>query len=697
VHQPLHSNRVNENTHSGPAGIFSRALGPRPFLEQHGFRVPDIDLDSSPDPSREGSIQVLESHPRTFSVPSIDLGSESEDEEEEDDDDNDDDDEDEDIEIASSIQDEAEHENTQSAATTPEQGALGKDREIQYVELEDEDNSPAKTGVRGLNLKGPRLEEILSKPTALGTSQLNPIDLEGTSSRHYDVNDTESEDGGPEILPIFQPVSKNDESTDWNEPQLARPQYRMPTVDDDATDIDAEDLVTRIILETQARNAKDKETERPESPEIPMDSVAGATGSSDSEDDDGFSQDDEFSDNFEHETSETTSPGSNSMSRVGSGPVPQAYACLFASEERKAPAPRKTIRATACSNLPLPQLFEPSISVSDAVDVSQPDHDELLRLSAVQRAPSPSDAALARKASDAKPTYARSLMDYRRNAIVPEPFKVPPPPERLYTPPFGIEGFQSFPHAEWQHDSRSRPYDQGPFSRRDEPAILQHSSATDKVFMADNDDDYEPFQPSNGFYDVRPSTLNTNNRSSSSHEPRKENEAQSSKINIASLVNSYHAENPRSSKRKADDISSSNDFEGSSLAGAPTQPAASQTQPSKQRPPPSPYATLPDENGSHLPDAQPRDHLQQAEATYLTQDSVVDPVTSSMSTTVITETAATEGPARKKARTSTSTSGGIGKFVSGVAVGLAGAFAAFVATIPASVREEALREMTNGA
>ena len=81
----------------------------------------------------------------------------------------------------------------------------------------------------------------------------------------------------------------------------------------------------------------------------------------------------------------------------------------------------------------------------------------------------------------------------------------------------------------------------------------------------------------------------------------------------------------------------------------------------------------------------------------MTQDSVVDPVTSSMSTTVITETVATEGPARKKARMSTPTSGGIGKFVSGVAVGLAGAFAAFVATIPASVREEALREMTNGA
>jgi len=54
-----------------------------------------------------------------------------------------------------------------------------------------------------------------------------------------------------------------------------------------------------------------------------------------------------------------------------------------------------------------------------------------------------------------------------------------------------------------------------------------------------------------------------------------------------------------------------------------------------------------------------------------------------------------DGPARKKAKTSPSKTAGIGKFVSGIAVGIVGVLATFIATIPASVREEALREINN--
>lgn len=57
---------------------------------------------------------------------------------------------------------------------------------------------------------------------------------------------------------------------------------------------------------------------------------------------------------------------------------------------------------------------------------------------------------------------------------------------------------------------------------------------------------------------------------------------------------------------------------------------------------------------------------------------------------------AAEGePARKKVKTTTSTAATIGGLISGVCLGFAGAMAAFIAAIPADVREEAMREVAN--
>ena len=58
----------------------------------------------------------------------------------------------------------------------------------------------------------------------------------------------------------------------------------------------------------------------------------------------------------------------------------------------------------------------------------------------------------------------------------------------------------------------------------------------------------------------------------------------------------------------------------------------------------------------------------------------------------------TEAPARKRVKTSLKGSGRVGAFVSGLVVGglsLAGAFAAFIATIPENVKDEARREFHN--
>ncbi|KAL8794558.1 MAG: hypothetical protein Q9195_002893 [Heterodermia aff. obscurata] len=103
---------------------------------------------------------------------------------------------------------------------------------------------------------------------------------------------------------------------------------------------------------------------------------------------------------------------------------------------------------------------------------------------------------------------------------------------------------------------------------------------------------------------------------------------------------------------------------------------------------------------SVLPDAQPREPAAPAE-TIITQTSqdgfVLQGQGSSQSQ--LNALAAREGsPARKKARTRSSQIGGTAKFISGVMSGLAvgvGIVAAFIATIPDNVREEALREAGN--
>ncbi|KAK4695325.1 hypothetical protein P7C71_g2411, partial [Lecanoromycetidae sp. Uapishka_2] len=636
--------------------------------------------------SREGSVQVLDSHPRTYSVPSIDLETESEDEDE--------DEEDEDVDSA-------------SAVTTLEQVVSGKDHGTKIIEVDSLEKSSANTGVRGLSLKGPRLEEILSKPAALGTSQLNPIDLEGAPPFiSYDISDTESEDDGPEILPISQKVSKDKETNDWSEPKLARPQFHMPTVEDDAADRAADTLVKRIILETQARNDKEREPTGSESPELATESVTGATDGLDTEDDDGFSQDEDFSDYSDNETEVSKAESPNPQSDSLSGSNPKLFPLNPATDD-ELPCSQAPSKASAPDRRPI-RFFEPATRSSDPTGVPPTDQDGLTilsaPLSAIQRPPSPSDAALVKKASDPKRNRTQFFHEQPSHAIVPKTSRSPTF-ERLFTAPVGIAPYKTV-HQEvtgWpecQQVSYARPYDQGPFSRHDKAVMPQRQSslATANLSALVAEDDFDPY---NGWdFEMVPSlnTTMTDNRSPSKFEPHKENEGQSSKINISSLVNTYCTEHPHSSKRKADEISSSNEAEESIFASLPPQPSASHTQAPTQPPPPSPYAAQSDENDTHMPDAQPRDILPQVEAATLTQDSIAEPVTSFTSITVNTKDVKTDGgPARKKMRTSVSPSGGIGKFVSGVAVGLVGAFAAFVATIPASVREEALREMANGA
>lgn len=94
------------------------------------------------------------------------------------------------------------------------------------------------------------------------------------------------------------------------------------------------------------------------------------------------------------------------------------------------------------------------------------------------------------------------------------------------------------------------------------------------------------------------------------------------------------------------------------------------------------------------PDAQPQEPAAPAETKIIqtSQDSFVLQGQGSAQSQLKALAARETGPARKKARTLSSKTGGIAKFISGVAVGVVGVVAAFIATIPDSVREEALQE-----
>ena len=146
-------------------------------------------------------------------------------------------------------------------------------------------------------------------------------------------------------------------------------------------------------------------------------------------------------------------------------------------------------------------------------------------------------------------------------------------------------------------------------------------------------------------------------------------EDHSSKLHISNLVNSQHAEPVRSNKRKASEISAGlEDIEFDTAYSS--LPVISQETP--------------------LPDAQPRDQpiVTETETSMSLGETVKLPTLGSFTPVSDPETPQTEGPARKKAKTASSTGRGIGKFLLGVGVGVVGVAAAFLASIPVEVQEE---------
>ena len=640
---------MTDNTHSlGASNLLARM--PR----QLGFRVPEEDYHSYSDQSREGSVQVVESHPRTYSIPSSS-------------DDETDSDEDDEIEIASSVHGD---EDKGSIPTTPDHGNASKKYDPREVDARSPETGMSHGDVRELNLKGPSLHDLLSKPGTLGGSPKNPIDLEGASAARNDAHDIESEDDGPDILPIHQPLPTFIEGSVWPESQLPRQQHNATAA---SGDLDTEAQVKRTIHETQALVSKVKTPTRHDSLEMLTESLAEATDGFDSEeDDDGFDQDDDFSD---------FNPDKD---------IENDFALLQNEEPRQEPItttypnPRASLRRGegysqhTTYGYPHVQLST-VVSMGEGIDVSQPMPGYIAPGEFTQRAPSPSDAALARKAKDPKPTMYQSHNSSADFSFDPAAFDDASPGNgpvkrsAIATAP----GSYSFPELK-SPELRSRPYDEGPFSTRYTCGSLQ--SQLPRVIYDNIPPPSEHFDA--GFHGV-------NYDSASYSEPRKASDTPYSKLNISSIVNAPSENGSKRPKRKAEDMCSGAEEETSSV------PAVESLQASRQPPPPSPYSGNSQNNESPLPDAQPRDNLLPVEIAPPSQDIILESNVQSISAKIAAEPETPRGPPRKKAKTSSSSSGVVG-FVSGVCLGLAAAVAGFVATIPSSVHEEALRELANG-
>ena len=593
------------------------------------------------------------------------------------------------------------------------------------------------------------MAETIAKVASTGTSQQNPIDIEGVTPPPQDVEDTGSEDDGPEILPIPQASLRPPNVDGWSEPQLATQQYQAPAVSENATDLDTEDQVKRIIRETQARVDRENQTGGAQSPQWPEYSIAEATDGFDSPDEDEFDEDDGFPVLQEELSDQELLYADRNSDLLKSQYMNPSLLQGMVQAENIQPI-HQVLAATQKEYKPAPCVFQ----AVESIDISQPRNGP--PSSSVQRAPSPSDAAMARIPSeprwrsDRNGTFDSSEYPRTTTHFHYSPFD----PSQSYSAkwaaaynPFSRFEPISYPSVKSQESPRSKRYEQGPFSLAEtEPRSPSPSPPTRPEPMSytlgdeskKNNIDFTALPGLNKASEGRISKLQRSpspmptarpglisylwddeskkNKSGITVNlgPHKASEGQSSKINISNLVNSSYTEKSRPLKRKAQEISSGSETEEPAAALSQSQDALTHVEDaltqvrgalSSVQSPPGPPSSKDDrsyEQETPLPDAQERDMAMFVDSTSFVQDSIVEPSSDSapisFSTSAVTQTIETEGPTRKRARTSSArTGGGIGKFVSGVCVGLVGAVAAFVATIPSNVREEALRELANAA
>ena len=629
-----------------------------------GFHVPDDEIDSASDRSREASLQIIDSHPRTYSVPSSD------------------------DDLDSNEDDET---NEASAVTTPEKSAR-KRQSSSDCESDSSDGEICES-IDCPGECGKNSDTKSDKEETRGTSHSNPIDIEGLSKHKNDVFEIDSEDEGPEVLPISQSYMHaardviSTSSYNSLKPSHGKStESSMPAQSHDKT-YDEQPAPTHVAEDVIGIEINRTRLQSPKS--FLQGSIGDTTDDFDSVDEDDYDNDDDFL--MERHDCKQQVPISEPFQSNG---LPG-----FTT-----PKPRVTFglaQSTSTEKATSPMVM----TYCDAINVSQENTEHRPPIS--QRAPSPSDAALAKKAdtADLRSKWASivnspTVNDARKNQETHQPMYSNNWADNysLNNPiPADSTGQSIFDDP----DVESKRYEDGPFASKPSaeryPLFLPHLSQ-------------QPWRPCTIPSPAPPQNHFTNGSQSlnvpvtgesklrfcstmaedfndlpeglssiwgDSKVLHQGNEGQSSKVNISDLVNS-DSEGARNLKRKADHISTDSEIQ------APVSPDT--------------QALLSDNMKSQdvlLPDAQARD-IPEIDGSISQGSSIPSEVDQSHSSHVTNTTYAT-GPARKKLRTFAPSVGGIGKFASGICVGVAGALAAFLATIPLSVREEALREFQSAA
>ena len=313
---------------------------------------------------------------------------------------------------------------------------------------------------------------------------------------------------------------------------------------------------------------------------------------------------------------------------------------------------------------------------------------------AAQRPPSPSDAALARNGStywfqeasdrdgEFHPSYNYPSLPYARDPAIQ---KSSIPWNNFGTPSSNTRenSLVDVGDGSWSR------YDDGPFANRTtlpstpalspplhqapqlEPIARKLASGPPQVPIAFAEEVLPLMDRTTESTSLAINEKASTNFSEETEYRRKSNEGHSSRLNIMDIVNPL-MDTSRSLKRKAEEIST-NDVEKNDN---------------------EPVTEASEEGGltsdGEIEESNQEDDILIANCELPPQDPAPLPPQVSEDSTVSCLT----GPARKKQKTSDSSAIGIGKFISGVLVGVAGAFAAFIATIPMNVQNEALQEIS---
>lgn len=614
-------------------------------------------------------MQIIDSHPRPYSVPSSD----------------DDIDSDDDEEI-----------NEGSAVTTPEH--LAEKQQGSSDRESDSSDDDACGSIDYPSQCAKVSDPTIQKEETLGTSQSNPIDLEGPSKHKINFLEIDSDDEGPEILPIcqsyLQAVGNVSTTGSFTDP---KPNCRT-TIDLSMSAKNHDELpplangIARNDVEGQDVTRPETGYPRLRSPNyFPQGSIGDTTDDFDSIDEDDYDNDDDFL-MERYNCSERTPPnGAFQRSSLLSFTAPKLRATFSAGQ------------STSVENI------GPAPVVNYCGDVNSSQEIAQSCLAPFQRPPSPSDAALAKKADPADSRPKCSSSNDQCNVSITPPAAKDTGKQRDSPQPNCSQERQNTPMSAqpaWQYMfddlvPESIRYEDGPFASKSKvnhlPLCVPHlsqqswrpctvpSPVQPQSHSAGGSQSFK--MPAIGESKLRSSTTmpkTTNDLSDrlpgicgDLNALHKVNEGQSSKVSISDLVNSY-ADIARNLKRKADDISTDSEIQEAVLTQS--------------------QASLPENTKSQdvmLADAQARD-VPNIEVP-VSQDLFVPLIPDVGLSSNVTQTSDVDHPARKKRRTSGLSVGGFGKFVSGICVGVAGAFAAFLATIPLSVREEALREFQSAA